>query len=71
MPESGIPAAQGFSWESQIPYEDGLVKNRYVGRTFIEPEQMLRDRGIRLKLNPIRDVLDGQRIILVDDSGTL
>jgi amidophosphoribosyltransferase len=68
VPESGIPAAQGFSWESHIPYEDGLVKNRYVGRTFIEPEQMLRDRGIRLKLNPIRDVLEGQRIILVDDS---
>ena len=68
VPESGIPAAQGFSWESHIPYEDGLVKNRYVGRTFIEPEQMLRDQGIRLKLNPIRDVLDGQRIVLVDDS---
>ncbi|MBT8164792.1 MAG: amidophosphoribosyltransferase [Acidimicrobiia bacterium] len=68
VPESGIPAAQGFAWESGIPYEDGLVKNRYVGRTFIEPEQMLRDQGIRLKLNPIRDVLDGQRIILVDDS---
>ena len=68
VPESGIPAAQGFSWESRIPYEDGLVKNRYVGRTFIEPEQMLRDRGIRLKLNPIREVLQGQRIILVDDS---
>jgi amidophosphoribosyltransferase len=68
VPESGIPAAQGYSWESGIPYEDGLVKNRYVGRTFIEPEQMLRDRGIRLKLNPIRDVLQDQRIILVDDS---
>jgi amidophosphoribosyltransferase len=68
VPESGIPAAQGFAWESGIPYEDGLIKNRYVGRTFIEPEQMLRDQGIRLKLNPIKDVLDGQRIILVDDS---
>ncbi len=68
VPESGIPAAQGYAWESGIPYEDGLIKNRYVGRTFIEPEQMLRDQGIRLKLNPIRDVLDGQRIILVDDS---
>jgi amidophosphoribosyltransferase len=68
VPESGIPAAQGYSWESGIPYEHGLVKNRYVGRTFIEPEQMLRDQGIRLKLNPIRDVLQDQRIILVDDS---
>ena len=68
VPESGIPAAQGFAWESGIPYEDGLIKNRYVGRTFIQPEQMLRDQGIRLKLNPIKEVLDGQRIILVDDS---
>jgi len=68
VPESGIPAAQGFAWESGIPYEDGLIKNRYVGRTFIQPEQMLRDQGIRLKLNPIKDVLDGQRIVLIDDS---
>ncbi len=68
VPESGIPAAQGFAWESGIPYEDGLVKNRYVGRTFIEPEQMLREQGIRLKLNPIKDTLDGRRVILVDDS---
>jgi amidophosphoribosyltransferase len=68
VPESGIPAAQGYAWEAGIPYEDGLVKNRYVGRTFIEPEQMLRDQGIRLKLNPIRETLAGRRIILVDDS---
>ncbi|MDH3539116.1 MAG: amidophosphoribosyltransferase [Acidimicrobiia bacterium] len=68
VPESGIPAAQGYAWESGIPYEDGLVKNRYVGRTFIEPEQLLRDQGIRLKLNPIKDTLDGRRVILVDDS---
>lgn len=68
VPESGIPAAQGFSAESNIPYADGLVKNRYIGRTFIEPTQMLRDRGIRLKLNPIPENLDGKRIVLVDDS---
>jgi len=68
VPESGIPAAQGYALESGIPYEDGLVKNRYVGRTFIEPDQLLRERGIRLKLNPIKDTLDGQRVILVDDS---
>ncbi len=68
VPESGIPAAQGFSAESGIPYADGLVKNRYVGRTFIEPTQMLRDRGIRLKLNPIPENLAGKRIVLVDDS---
>ncbi|MDF1594766.1 MAG: amidophosphoribosyltransferase [Acidimicrobiia bacterium] len=68
VPESGIPAAQGFSAGSGIPYADGLVKNRYVGRTFIEPTQMLRDRGIRLKLNPIPENLAGKRIVLVDDS---
>ena len=68
VPESGIPAAQGFAAASGIPYADGLVKNRYVGRTFIEPTQMLRDLGIRLKLNPIRETLDGRRVVLVDDS---
>lgn len=68
VPESGIPAAQGFSAASGIPYADGLVKNRYVGRTFIEPSQLMRDRGIRLKLNPIPETLEGRRVILVDDS---
>ncbi len=68
VPESGIPAAQGFSAASGIPYADGLVKNRYVGRTFIEPTQRLRDRGIRMKLNPIPATLEGRRVVLVDDS---
>ena len=68
VPESGIPAAQGFAAASGIPYTDGLVKNRYVGRTFIEPTQTIRDRGIRLKLNPIVENLNGKRVILVDDS---
>jgi amidophosphoribosyltransferase len=68
VPESGIPAAQGFAANSGIPYADGLVKNRYVGRTFIEPSQMLRDQGIRLKLNPIPESLAGRRVVLVDDS---
>ncbi len=68
VPESGIPAAQGYSAASGVPYADGLVKNRYVGRTFIEPSQMLRDRGIRLKLNPIPSTLEGMRVVLVDDS---
>jgi amidophosphoribosyltransferase len=68
VPESGIPAAQGFSEASGIPYADGLVKNRYIGRTFIEPTQMLRDQGIRLKLNPIPSTFDGKRVVLVDDS---
>jgi amidophosphoribosyltransferase len=68
VPESGIPAAQGFAAASGIPYTDGLVKNRYIGRTFIEPSQMLRDQGIRLKLNPIPENLEGKRVALVDDS---
>ncbi len=68
VPESGIPAAQGFSEVARIPYADGLVKNRYVGRTFIEPSQLLRDRGIWLKLNPIPSTFDGRRVVLVDDS---
>lgn len=68
VPESGIPAAQGFSLESGIPYTDGLVKNRYVGRTFIEPSQLMRDRGVRLKLNPIRATLEGKKVVLIDDS---
>ncbi len=68
VPESGIPAAQGFSRVSGIPYTDGLVKNRYVGRTFIEPTQMLRDQGIKMKLNPIPQSLEGKRVVLVDDS---
>jgi amidophosphoribosyltransferase len=68
VPESGIPAAQGFSAASGIPYTDGLVKNRYVGRTFIEPSQSLRDRGVRLKLNPISATLAGKRVVLIDDS---
>ncbi|MFQ5966508.1 MAG: amidophosphoribosyltransferase [Acidimicrobiia bacterium] len=68
VPESGIPAAQGFAAESGIPYADGLVKNRYVGRTFIQPSASLRDRGIRLKINPIPATLAGKRLVLVDDS---
>jgi amidophosphoribosyltransferase len=68
VPESGLPAAQGFAAASGIPYSDGLVKNRYIGRTFIEPTQTLRDRGISLKLNPIPDNLRGKRVVLVDDS---
>ena len=68
VPESGIPAAQGFAAGSGIPYADGLVKNRYVGRTFIQPNQMLRDQGIRLKLNPIPESLTGRSVVLVDDS---
>ncbi|WP_316668209.1 amidophosphoribosyltransferase [uncultured Propionibacterium sp.] len=68
VPESGIPAAIGFAAESGIPFGNGLVKNSYVGRTFIQPTQSLRNMGIRLKLNPLRDVIEGRRLVVVDDS---
>ncbi len=68
VPDSGIPAAQGYSEASGIPYCRGIVKNAYVGRTFIQPSTTLRQLGIRLKLNPIRDVIEGQRVVVVDDS---
>lgn len=68
VPESGIPAAQGFSEVSSIPYSDGLVKNRYVGRTFIQPAQAMRERGVRMKLNAMPSVMAGKRVVLVDDS---
>ena len=68
VPDSGVPAAIGFSQESGIPYAEGLIKNRYVGRTFIQPTQMMREAGIRMKLNPLRDVLAGKRVLIVDDS---
>ncbi len=68
VPDSGIPAAIGFSQASGIPYAEGLIKNRYVGRTFIQPTQSMREAGIRMKLNPLKDVLQGKRIIIVDDS---
>ncbi|MGB7445226.1 MAG: amidophosphoribosyltransferase [Coleofasciculaceae cyanobacterium] len=68
VPDSGIPAAIGFSRASGIPYGEGLIKNRYVGRTFIQPTQSMREAGIRMKLNPLKDALAGKRIVLVDDS---
>ncbi len=68
VPDSGIPAAIGFSQASGIPYAEGLIKNRYVGRTFIQPTQSMRETGIRMKLNPLKDVLKGKRVIIVDDS---
>ncbi len=67
-PESGTPAAIGYAQQSGIPYGQGLVKNAYVGRTFIQPSQTIRQLGIRLKLNPLRDVIRGKRLIVVDDS---
>ena len=68
VPDSGVPAAIGFSRQSGIPYGEGLIKNRYVGRTFIQPTQTMRESGIRMKLNPLKDVLGGKRVIMVDDS---
>ncbi len=67
-PESGTPAAIGYAEASGIPYGQGLVKNAYVGRTFIQPSQTIRQRGIKLKLNPLREVIKGKRLIVVDDS---
>jgi amidophosphoribosyltransferase len=68
VPESGTPSAIGYAEASGIPYGTGLVKNSYVGRTFIQPSQTIRELGIRLKLNPLRDVIDGKRLVVVDDS---
>jgi amidophosphoribosyltransferase len=68
IPESGIPAAQGYAREAGIAYGDGLVKNRYVGRTFIQPNQQMRSGGVRMKLNPLPENIRGKRLVVVDDS---
>jgi amidophosphoribosyltransferase len=68
VPDSGVTAAMGYSAESGIPLRFGLIRNHYVGRTFIEPQQSVRDFGVKLKLNPIRSLLEGKRIVLIDDS---
>ena len=68
VPESGTPAAIGYAKGSGIPFGMGLVKNSYVGRTFIQPSQTIRQLGIRLKLNPLREIIEGKRIVVVDDS---
>ena len=68
VPDSGVAAAMGYSVESGIPLQMGLIRNHYVGRTFIEPEQRVRDFGVKLKLNPVRSVLAGKRVVLIDDS---
>jgi len=68
VPESGTPSAIGYAQGSGIPYGQGLVKNAYVGRTFIQPSQTIRQLGIRLKLNPLREVIEGKRLVVVDDS---
>ncbi|WP_251078161.1 amidophosphoribosyltransferase [Frankia sp. AiPa1] len=68
VPQSGVPAAVGYAEQAGIPFGEGLVKNSYVGRTFIQPSQTIRQRGIRLKLNPLREVIEGRRLVVVDDS---
>lgn len=68
VPDSGIPAAIGYSRSSGITYQEGLIKNRYVGRTFIQPTQQMREIGIKMKLNPLKDILEGKRVIVIDDS---
>jgi amidophosphoribosyltransferase len=68
VPDSGLFAAMGYSRESGLPLEFGMVRNHYVGRTFIEPKQSIRNFGVKIKLNPVRDLLEGKRVVLVDDS---
>ncbi|MFC1955684.1 amidophosphoribosyltransferase [Chloroflexota bacterium] len=68
VPDSATAAATGYSLESGIPFAEGLIKNRYVGRTFIEPDQRIRDLGVKLKFNPLPQMLDGKRLVVVDDS---
>jgi amidophosphoribosyltransferase len=68
VPDSGNPAAGGYAWASGIPKDDGLIKNRYVARTFIQPGQELRKHGLRMKFNPLPEVVGGKRLVVVDDS---
>ena len=68
VPDSSLSAASGYAEESHIPYEMGLIKNKYTGRTFIEPSQQLREKGVKMKLSPIRSVVNGKRVIVIDDS---
>src|SRR6201993_4576442 len=68
VPDSGVPAAIGYAMESGIPFRMGLIRNHYIGRTFIEPSQAIRNFGVKLKLNPVRSLIEGKRVVLVDDS---
>lgn len=68
VPDSGVPAAIGYAEESGLPFQMGLIRNHYVGRTFIEPEEAIRHFGVKIKLNPIRELLQGKRVVVVDDS---
>jgi amidophosphoribosyltransferase len=68
VPDSGVPAALGFAERAGLPFDHGLIRNHYVGRTFIEPKQNIRHFGVKIKLNPVRDILEGKRVVVVDDS---
>lgn len=68
IPDSGIPAAIGYAAEANIPYSEGMIKNRYIGRTFIQPTQAMRENGVKMKLNPIRDAIRGRKVVVLDDS---
>ncbi len=68
VPDSGVPAAIGYAGEAGLPFEMGLIRNHYVGRTFIEPEEGIRHFGVKIKLNPVRETLEGKRVVLIDDS---
>ena len=68
VPDSGVPAAIGYAQETKIPFQMGIIRNHYIGRTFIEPEQAIRNFGVKIKLNPIREVLEGKSVALIDDS---
>jgi amidophosphoribosyltransferase len=68
IPDSGVPAAIGYAEESGIPFQLGLIRNHYVGRTFIEPQQSIRHFGVKLKLNPVREIIEGKRVVVIDDS---
>src|SRR5438445_10153 len=68
VPDSGVPAALGYAEGANIPFEQGLIRNHYVGRTFIEPEQRIRHFGVKVKLNAVPEVLEGKRVVVVDDS---
>src|SRR3989442_2942170 len=68
VPDSGVPAAIGYALESGIPFRMGLIRNHYIGRTFIEPVQAIRDFGVKVKLNPVRPLIEGKRVVLIDDS---
>ena len=68
VPDSGLDAALGYSYESKIPYGVGFIKNRYIGRTFIQPTQAEREAALRIKLNAMRDAVKGKRVVMVDDS---